>query len=115
MRDPSIYDHLLAKHNPWGLTPHQCMVMRLHCKLGHTKLIWRLIDMPVKTINGHIENIRVKMKLPGHDVRIFTWWALWARQFHQSNYGKETYLPEAPTETEQPMGVIAGADHASHH
>jgi hypothetical protein len=81
MRDPTILDNALAKHNPWGLTPHQCMVMRLHCKLGNVKAIWAEIDMPIKSVHWHLENIRNTMGIPGRDVRIFLQFDRWMHQY----------------------------------
>jgi hypothetical protein len=111
MRDPTPYDHVLAKANPWGLTPHQCLVLRLHCKLGHAKLIWRMTDMPIKTVHSHIENVRVRMGLPGRDIRIFTWWALWVQQYYAN---RKTHLQKTTTETGLDVGPPVGEDLASH-
>jgi DNA-binding NarL/FixJ family response regulator len=82
MKEPSPLDHTLARANPWGLTPHQCMVMRLHCKLGHVKAIWAETNISIKTIHWHLENIRNTMGIPGRDIRIFTQWDAWAREFY---------------------------------
>jgi hypothetical protein len=109
MRDPTPYDHMLAKANPWKLTPHQCFVMRLHCKLGHAKLIWRMTDMPIKTVHSHIEHVRVRMGLPGRDIRIFTWWDAWARQYI-NNRNEKTHLQKAAKETRLQLGPTVGED-----
>jgi hypothetical protein len=75
-------DHTHARHNPWGLTPHQCCAMRLYCKYGNAKAVWAKDDLSIKTIQGHVMAARNKMGLRGHDVRAFLKWHQWYLDFN---------------------------------
>jgi hypothetical protein len=84
-----------AKTNPWGLTAHQCCAMRLVCKHGSIKHAWADLDLPIKTIQHHVEGARQRMGLRGHDIRVYLYW---------HDFTKKENLQKATEETEQPVG-----------
>jgi len=72
-------DHVRAKKNPWGLTPHQCCALRLMCKHGSTKQVWAETEIPTKSVQHHVEEARKRLGMRGHDVRLYLAWDRWLR------------------------------------
>jgi hypothetical protein len=70
-------DYTRSRDNPWGLTPHQCCALRLYCKYGNAKAAWAAGEAEVRTIQGHVEQARIKIGFRGHDMRSFVLWIRW--------------------------------------
>jgi hypothetical protein len=83
-------DYTRSRDNPWGLTPHQCAAMRLYCKHGNAKQAWAAGEATHKTIQSHVEAVRVKMGHRGHDIRAFVLWTRWAYD-HDCDRTKKSY------------------------
>jgi DNA-binding CsgD family transcriptional regulator len=87
-------DHTHARHNPWGLTPHQCCTLRLVCKHGGAKQVWSIEDVSLKTVQGHIEDARRQMGIRGHDIRVYLKWYEWYTDFTSERLKKaQRYMP----------------------
>ena len=74
---PTRQDEKAARNNPWKLTAHQCMALRLVCEHGSTKRVAYETDISHKLIEHHLHNSRKAMGLFGVDVRLFLNWARW--------------------------------------
>jgi DNA-binding CsgD family transcriptional regulator len=83
-------DHTHARHNPWGLTAHQCCTLRLVCKHGGAKQVWAEYDVSIKTVHGHVEDAKRKMSVRGHDIRPFLMWHRWYTDYTSERIGKST-------------------------
>ena len=77
---PSIIDKLRSETNPWGLTAHQCMTIRLVCEHGGTKRASHAEDLPLRTLEHHLLMSRKAMEMYGSDVRLFLEFDRWIRQ-----------------------------------
>jgi methylaspartate ammonia-lyase len=75
---PETIDNQRAKSNTWGLTPHQCMTIRLVCQHGGTKRASHAEDLPLRTLEHHLLMSRKAMGMYGNDVRLFLFWDRWA-------------------------------------
>lgn len=76
---PTKTDLKAAQKNPWGLTPHQCMTMRLLCEHGSARRVAYEMDISVKVIEHHITRARKAMGSFGSDIRIYLSWYAWTR------------------------------------
>ena len=74
---PAPIDKQRAKKNPWGLTPHQCMALRLVCKYGGAKRIAHALGISEKTLEHHLHVARHAMGYFGPDVRAILEWYTW--------------------------------------
>jgi hypothetical protein len=75
---PVRIDHYRAKRNPWGLTPHQCYVLRLVCEHGGSKRAAHAVpEANQRLLEHHLHHIRKAMGLFGADIRIFLNWDRW--------------------------------------
>ena len=77
---PDDIDHDRANDNPWGLTPHQCMTIRLVCLYGGTKRTSHAEDLPLRTLEHHLLTSRKAMGMYGSDVRLYLNFDRWFRQ-----------------------------------
>lgn len=68
---PDAIDHQRAAENPWGLTPHQCMTIRVVCLYGGTKRASYAEDLPLRTLEHHLLTSRKAMQMYGNDVRLY--------------------------------------------
>jgi len=62
---PETIDQKRSKQNPWGLTPHQCMTIRLVCQHGGTKRASHAEDLPLRTLEHHLLMSRKTMQMYG--------------------------------------------------
>ena len=76
---PNKKDRERAETNPWGLTPHQCMTLRLVCEHGGTKRAAYATGESDRNMEGHLMLGRRKMGLLGTDIRIYLNWDRWMR------------------------------------
>lgn len=93
---PTRFDKEAAKANPWGLTAHQCMSLRLLVLHGNAKLVDRATGIPAKTVQSNVENARIAMGLTGYDQRIYVMYALWANQYAAENNTKPIFGISVP-------------------
>jgi hypothetical protein len=78
---PSNLDHERAEKNPWGLTAHQCMTLRLVCEHGGSKRAsYAFPAAPVRTLEHHLCTSRKCMGMIGNDVRLYLQWDRWLRK-----------------------------------
>ncbi len=77
---PDPIDHERAGTNPWGLTPYQCMTIRLVCLYGGTKRASHAEDLPLRTLEHHLLTSRKAMGMYGSDVRLYINFDRWFRQ-----------------------------------
>lgn len=79
--NPAPIDHQRAKRNPWGLTAHQCMTLRLVCEHGGSKrTAYERKDISARLLEHHLLQARRAMGLFGMDVRLFLEWDRWVRK-----------------------------------
>ena len=78
---PTNLDEQRSKDNPWGLTAHQCMVLRVYCASGCTKRAAAKLDTSHKNIEHHLRMARTRMGLLGNDIRLFVRWDRWSREW----------------------------------
>ena len=83
-------DYTRSRDNPWGLTPHQCCALRLYCKYGNAKQTWAAGEAELRTIQGHVEQARIKIGFRGHDMRSFVLWIRWVYD-HDCDRAKKSY------------------------
>ena len=76
---PTEIDKLRSETNPWGLTQHQCMTIRLVCLHGGTKRASHAEDLPLRTLEHHLLKSRKAMQMYGSDVRLFIEFDRWVR------------------------------------
>jgi hypothetical protein len=76
---PSEEDERLARLNPWSLTAHQCMAMRLYCENGTMKKVETTAGVPVTTMKWHIKIAKKRMGYFGTDLRMYLTWDRWVR------------------------------------
>ena len=78
---PNSLDYERSLANPWGLTQHQCMTLRLVCQHGGTKrAAWAEKDVNTRTLEHHLLKARNLMGLVGSDVRLYLQWDRWTRK-----------------------------------
>jgi hypothetical protein len=77
---PASLDYNRAKHNPWGLTPHQCMALRLVCQHGGAKRVAYETEVSSRLIEHHLYLARKRMGMLGADIRLFLEWDRWIRK-----------------------------------
>ena len=75
---PASIDKNRAKKNPWGLTAHQCMSLRLLCKYGGNKRIAYELGISAKTVEHHLYEARKAMGYFGSDIRVVLEWYKWS-------------------------------------
>jgi hypothetical protein len=92
--EPERVDKQRAKQNPWGLTPHQCMALRLVCAHGGSKRAAYKTGEPERLIEHHIYGVRKAMQMKGADIRIYLEWDRWSK----NENGNKRMLAE-PTAT----------------
>lgn len=78
---PTPADRQNAKANPWRLTAHQCMAMRLYCEHGCLRRVENTSGIAPCNIKYHLNNARHRMKFYGNDIRVYLTWDRWARAF----------------------------------
>jgi hypothetical protein len=76
---PSKKDKERAKKNPWELTAHQCMSLRLVCEHGGTKRAAYATGESERNMEGHLMLSRRKMGMLGTDIRVYLNWDRWLR------------------------------------
>jgi hypothetical protein len=76
---PTEIDKLRSETNPWSLTSHQCMTIRLVCLHGGTKRASHAEDLPLRTLEHHLLKSRKAMQMYGSDVRLFIEFDRWVR------------------------------------
>jgi hypothetical protein len=76
---PDPIDYERAGSNPWGLTPHQCMTIRLVCLYGGTKRASHAENLPLRTLEHHLLTSRKAMQMYGNDVRLYINFDRWIR------------------------------------
>jgi hypothetical protein len=76
---PTEIDKLRSTTNPWSLTSHQCMTIRLVCLHGGTKRASHAEDLPLRTLEHHLLQSRKLMQMYGSDVRLFIEFDRWVR------------------------------------
>jgi hypothetical protein len=76
---PDPIDYERAGSNPWGLTPYQCMTIRLVCLYGGTKRASHAEDLPLRTLEHHLLTSRKAMQMYGNDVRLYINFDRWIR------------------------------------
>ena len=74
---PDDIDQKRGECNPWGLTPHQCMTIRLVCEHGGTKRAAHAENLPLRTLEHHLLMSRKAMQMYGSDVRLFLEFDRW--------------------------------------
>jgi DNA-binding CsgD family transcriptional regulator len=79
---PSDLDTLRARDNPWGLTAHQCLVLRLYCANGCTKRTAGKLETSPKNVEHHLRMARTRMGLLGSDIRLYVRWDRWVRDWN---------------------------------
>lgn len=84
---PASIDKHRAKKNPWGLTAHQCMALRLMCKYGGAKRIAHATEISERTLEHHLHEARHLMGYFGPDVRAILSWYSWT--INQAYLGEE--------------------------
>lgn len=77
---PTELDLKRAAKNPWGLTAHQCMTLRLVCEHGGTKRTSHAEKLPLRTLEHHLLMSRKAMQMYGNDVRLYLQWDRWIRK-----------------------------------
>jgi len=78
---PASLDINRAKHNPWGLSPHQCLALRLVCEYGGSKrAAYERDDVNQRLLEHHLYYARKCMGLFGPDIRMFINWDRWTRK-----------------------------------
>ena len=82
---PNEKDVLRAETNPWGLTAHQCMTLRLVCQHGGTKRAAYATEESDRNMEGHLMWSRRKMGLLGTDIRVYLNWDRWVRDQGDKN------------------------------
>lgn len=68
---PHAIDQQRSAQNPWGLTAHQCMTIRVVCLYGGTKRASYAEDLPLRTLEHHLLMARKAMQMYGNDVRLY--------------------------------------------
>jgi hypothetical protein len=68
-----------SKSNPWGLTAHQCAVLRMVSETGCTKRACREYDVNARNVEHHLMVSRRQMGMYGNDIRLFLIWDRWVR------------------------------------
>ena len=81
---PDDIDHKHGECNPWSLTPHQCMTIRLVCLHGGTKRAAHAENLPLRTLEHHLLMSRKAMEMYGSDVRLFLEFDRWVRHTRPS-------------------------------
>jgi hypothetical protein len=76
---PSKKDKERAETNPWGLTAHQCLTLRIVCQHGGTKRAAYATGESERNMEGHLMLSRRKMGLLGTDIRVYLNWDRWIR------------------------------------
>ena len=76
---PTQIDRQRAADNPWGLTAHQCYVLRLYCKHGCTKRVAAFENINSRNVENHLCVARKRMGLFGNDIRLYLLWDRWTR------------------------------------
>ena len=82
---PAPLDHTRAKYNPWGLTAHQCLALRLVCKYGGSKRAHYNANVSARLIEHHLHNARKQMGYVGSDIRMFLAWDRWTTKQGNQN------------------------------
>jgi hypothetical protein len=77
---PDDIDYDRAVMNPWGLTPHQCMTIRLVSLHGGTKRVSHAENIPARTLEHHLLTSRKAMGMYGNDVRLYLNFDRWIKQ-----------------------------------
>lgn len=75
--EPTRADKKAAKANPWKLTAHQCMALRLVCEHGTAKRVEYVTDISHKVIEHHLHNARRAMGLFGTTLHLYLNWDRW--------------------------------------
>jgi hypothetical protein len=76
---PAPVDQHRATKNPWGLTPHQCMALRLICTHGGSKRVAYETQVSARLIEHHLHIARQRMGYFGADIRLFLEWDRWLK------------------------------------
>lgn len=69
-----------GKTNPWGLTAHQCAVLRMISDSGCTKRACLKYDVNPRNVEHHLMTARRAMGMFGNDIRLFLNWDRWVRK-----------------------------------
>lgn len=68
-----------AKVNPWGLSAHQCAILRMISESGCTKRVCLDYEENPRNVEHHLMRSRQLMGLYGNDIRLFLKWDRWVR------------------------------------
>ena len=77
---PNRKDKKRAELNPWGLTAHQCMTLRIVCEHGGTKRAAYATGESERNIEGHLMLSRRRMGMLGTDIRVYLSWFKWVKE-----------------------------------
>ena len=78
---PAPIDQHRATKNPWGLTAHQCMMLRLICTHGGSKRVaYEVPEINCRLVEHHLHLARQRMGFFGADIRLFLEWDRWIRK-----------------------------------
>lgn len=94
---PSKLDHNHAEINPWGLSAHQCYVLRLYCEHGCTKRVAHVENISPRNVEHHLFMARKRMALFGNDIRLYLNWDRWVRSLTDGLDSKAESVQNSPS------------------